>query len=50
LDLFRRGYMQLIYLMLNSLNHISTLAQKKNKSFLQGDAAPEDARRDSGLS
>jgi hypothetical protein len=34
LDLFRRGYLQLIYLMLASLNHVSVLAQKKNRSFL----------------
>jgi len=34
LDLFRRGYLQLIYLMLASLNHVSALAQKKNRTFL----------------
>jgi hypothetical protein len=34
LDLFRRGYLQLIYLMLASLNHVSVLAQKKNRTFL----------------
>ena len=34
LDLFRRGYLQLIYLMLASLNHVSALAQRKNRSFL----------------
>ena len=36
LDLFRRGYLQLIYLMLASLNHVSALAQRKNRSFLPG--------------
>jgi hypothetical protein len=39
LDLFRRGYLQLIYLMLASLNHVSSLAQRKNRSFLPGAAA-----------
>lgn len=34
LDLFRRGYLQLVYLMLNSLSHVSTLAQRKNKTLL----------------
>ncbi len=34
LDLFRRGYLQLIHLMLASLDHVSALAQKKNRSFL----------------
>jgi hypothetical protein len=36
LDLFRRGYLQLIYLMLASLDHVSVLAQRKNRSFLRG--------------
>jgi SapC len=36
LDLFRRGYLQLIYLMLVSLQHVSALAQRKNRSFLPG--------------
>jgi|HubBroStandDraft_1064217.scaffolds.fasta_scaffold00184_31 hypothetical protein len=36
LDLFRRGYLQLIYLMLASLDHVSVLAQRKNRSFLPG--------------
>jgi hypothetical protein len=36
LDLFRRGYLQLIYLMLGSLQHVSALAQRKNRSFLPG--------------
>jgi SapC protein len=36
LDLFRRGYLQLIYLMLASLDHVSALAQRKNRSFLPG--------------
>lgn len=39
LDLFRRGYLQLIYLMLASLNHVSSLAQRKNRSFLPNSAA-----------
>jgi hypothetical protein len=36
LDLFRRGYLQLIYLMLASLEHVSALARRKNRSFLPG--------------
>jgi hypothetical protein len=36
LDLFRRGYLQLIYLMLASLDHVSALAQRKNRTFLPG--------------
>jgi len=36
LDLFRRGYLQLIYLMLASLDHVPALAQRKNRSFLPG--------------
>jgi hypothetical protein len=44
IDLFRRGYLQLMYLMLASLKHVSTLAQKKNHSFLPGGAP-----RSSGL-
>ena len=43
LDLFRRGYLQLIYLMLASLKHVSALARRKNHSFL-----PVGARRVSG--
>jgi hypothetical protein len=34
LDLFRRRYLELIYLLLGSLNHVSDLAQRKNRSFL----------------
>jgi SapC len=34
LDLFRRGYLQLIYLQRASLEHLSTLTQKKNRRFL----------------
>ncbi len=34
LDLFRRGYLQLIYLILASLDHVSALAQRKNRSLL----------------
>jgi hypothetical protein len=40
LDLFRRGYLQLIYLMLASLDHVSALAQRKNLSLLP----PGDSR------
>jgi len=40
LDLFRRGYLQLIYLQRTSLSHISTLARKKNRGFL-----PQEPRR-----
>lgn len=40
LDLFRRGYLQLIYLMLASLAHVSALAQRKNRSFLPPADAP----------
>jgi hypothetical protein len=36
LDLFRRGYLQLIYLLLGSRQHVSALAQRKNRSFLPG--------------
>ena len=31
LELFRRGYLQLIYLMLASLKQVPVLAQKKNR-------------------
>jgi hypothetical protein len=43
-DLFRRGYLQLIYLLLASLNHVSVLAQRKNRSFLP-DGAPGSRAR-----
>ncbi len=33
-DLFRRGYLQLVYLMLASLKHVPVLAQKKNGLFM----------------
>jgi hypothetical protein len=53
LDLFRRGYLQLIYLMLVSLQHVSALAQRKNRSFLPGgdsrDGQPPSGVRSSGL-
>jgi hypothetical protein len=45
LDLFRRGYLQLIYLLLLSLNHVSGLAQRKNRSFLSGGPPVSDAAR-----
>jgi len=45
LDLFRRGYLQLIYLMLASLDHVSELAQRKNRSFLlRGESRDGQAR------
>src|SRR5262249_57360754 len=34
LELFRRGYLQLIYVMLASLKQVSVLAQKKNRRLL----------------
>ncbi len=34
IDLFRRGYLQLIYLLIASLKQIPVLAQKKNERFL----------------
>jgi hypothetical protein len=34
LDLFRRGYLQLIYAMIASLKHVSFLAQRKNRRLL----------------
>lgn len=40
LDLFRRGYLQLIYLMLASLDHVSALARRKNRSFLPAADSP----------
>jgi hypothetical protein len=54
LDLFRRGYLQLIYLLLVSLQHVPALAQRKNRSFLpggqpSGGQAPGGAPRNSGL-
>ena len=49
LDLFRRGYLQLIYLLLLSLNHVSGLAQRKNRAFLSGSQPSTDASRSSGL-
>ena len=36
LDLFRRGYLQLIYLMIASLKQVPVLAQAKNRRLLQG--------------
>ena len=33
-DLFRRRYLELIYLLLSSLNHVAELAQRKNRTFL----------------
>ena len=36
IDLFRRGYLQLIYLMIASLKQVPVLAQRKNRRFLQG--------------
>ncbi len=45
LDLFRRGYLQLIYLMRNSLHHLPLLVQRKNRSFL-----PAQPPREAGSS
>jgi SapC len=36
LDLFRRGYLHLVYLLIASLKHVPVLAQKKNRRLLQG--------------
>lgn len=36
IELFRRGYLQLIYTMINSLKQVQVLAQKKNNRFLKG--------------
>ncbi|MEA1673249.1 SapC family protein [Nitrospirillum sp. BR 11163] len=36
LDLFRRGYMQLIYLMIASLKHVPLMAERKNKQLTAG--------------
>jgi hypothetical protein len=36
IELFRRGYLQLIYTMINSLKQVQVLAQKKNNLFLKG--------------
>jgi hypothetical protein len=41
LELFRRGYLQLIYVMRNSLNHLASLVLRKNRSFLQANRTPE---------
>ncbi len=35
LDLFRRGYLQLIYLVIASLKQVSVLAQRKNRGLLE---------------
>lgn len=40
LELFRRGYLQLIYLQGTSLSHISALARMKNQSFLPQQPLP----------
>lgn len=39
LDLFRRGYLHLIYLMIASLQQVPVLAQKKNRRLLQASDA-----------
>jgi SapC len=49
LDLFRRGYLQLIYLMLASRDHVSALAQKKNLSLLPGGDSRDGQSLKSGL-
>jgi hypothetical protein len=40
LDLFRRGYLQLIYLMIASLKQIPRMAEAKNRRLLPTDARP----------
>ena len=37
-ELFRRGYLQLIHLLIASLKQVPVLAQRKNRRFLQGNA------------
>jgi hypothetical protein len=39
IDLFRRGYLQLIYTMITSLKQVPVLAKKKNSRFLKGSEA-----------
>jgi hypothetical protein len=39
LDLFRRGYLHLIYLLIASVNQVAVLAQKKNQRLLQSTGA-----------
>lgn len=39
IDLFRRGYLQLIYLMLASVNQVPVLAQRKNARLLKASEA-----------
>jgi len=39
LDLFRRGYLHLIYLLIASVNQVAVLAQKKNQRFLRESGA-----------
>jgi hypothetical protein len=36
IELFRRGYLQLIYTMITSLKQVAVLAKKKNSRFLKG--------------
>ena len=45
LDLFRRGYLQLIYLMIASLKQVPVLARKKNDRLLQASEALARPRR-----
>jgi hypothetical protein len=49
LELFRRGYLQLIYLMLASLDHVSALAQRKNLTLLPGGDSRNGHALKSGL-
>ena len=48
-DLFRRGYLKLIYLMITSLKQIPVLAKKKNSRFLKASEGLS-GRPDSGHS
>ncbi len=41
-QLFRRGYLQLIYLMIASLKQVPVLTQKKNRTLLGDDAIPPE--------
>jgi hypothetical protein len=38
-DLFRKGYLQLVYLMIASLKQVPVLAQKKNRRLLAASAS-----------
>ena len=48
-ELFRRGYMRLIYYMIASLKHIPLLANKKNSQLLEATRASRSAHAGNGL-